>query len=241
VDFTPFSASQRIAEILSRHRRTHAIYQVDPVTDLAITPAYRPIEELAAGYASLFGDGARPSRPALVIGYCSAAALSLRVADRIAGAAARVVSVLVQPIWPDDALICEQFEAFRRDLGAGQGSCPVLAGNPGAALQRMQEVLAGDLRTMAEGSGLNASSEVLSQLLARYTAWLGFLLASRDSLLQPWRPELPVHLVAGTSAEQVIPWAGLPSQVTRLPVPDDELVKASGFAELLLGFLEGQG
>lgn len=196
VDFVQFSTTQQLSDDLGRHAGGHPVYRIDPVTDLAREPGYRPLDVLADGYAeTCLARGLAGGRLA-VVGHCSAATLSLALADRLAGRA-EVSSVLVQPTWPDQEMVAADFGSFRAELGAAAGPVPDLA-DPDLALAQMTVVLRDDLRAMALRVGLDPASAALADMLARYRAWLGFLLAGSTARRRSWE------------SHQVVP----------LPVPD---------------------
>jgi hypothetical protein len=207
VDFLQFTATQPLGDELARHARGHPVLRIDPVTDLAGEPGYRPLDALADGYAELCRWQRLTGGRLAVVGYCSAVPLSLRLADRLA-AEAEVSSVLVRPTWPDGGMVAAGFGAFRAELGAAPGPVPEPA-DPELALQQMTVVLRDDLRAMARAHGLDPASAVLGDMLARYRAWLGFLLAGSAAPRPAWGPEQVVEVPAdpppaGTLADRVL-------------------------------------
>jgi hypothetical protein len=201
VDFVQFSTTQQLSDDLGRHGGGHPVYRIDPVTDLAREPGYRPLDALADGYAEVcLARGLAGGRLA-VVGHCSAAPLSLCLADRLAGRA-EVSSVLVQPTWPDEEMIGTDFGSFRAELGAAAGPVPDLV-DPDLALAQMTVVLRDDLRAMALRYGLDPASAALGDMLARYRAWLGFLLAGSAAPHRPWGSGQVVPLPAPDGAGRI--------------------------------------
>ncbi|MGH3376853.1 MAG: hypothetical protein ACRDP6_19160, partial [Actinoallomurus sp.] len=87
VDFVQFSATRPLSEELGEHSRGHPVYRIDPVTDLTGEEGYRPLDALVDGYAAACAGHGLPGGRLLVVGYCSAAPLALRLAARFASTA----------------------------------------------------------------------------------------------------------------------------------------------------------
>lgn len=242
VDFLQLSSARQLAEVLSARSNGHPVYRIDPVTDLARDGRYRPLDSLADGYADACLRAGVVRRELTVAGYCSAAALALLIAARLAGRA-KVDSVLVQPTWPDAQSVASDFGSFRADLGAGNQPLsgldtevtPDMAARPDVLLEQMHDALHRDLQVMAAARGLDTAGPALADLLARYRAWLGFLLSSRAALQRPWPREMHPRLLLGAAAEPLIPWSDPGSyHVVRLQVPDDELLTDAALADTVL-------
>lgn len=251
IDFLRVSSTPRLSTMLAGEAHDHPVIAVDPVADLARCETFVPLGELAAGYADAVACAAPAAEATVVIGYCAAAALALRIAARLSGSGAvgclsgqksRVRTILAQPTWPDTTMIRADMAGFRADLGVTDGSPGDLAGDPGMILHRFERVLRADIRAMARVNGLDGSAAVtraLADLLDRYRAWLGFLLASRAALEQPWHPGVPVDVVAGTSGPAAVPWLGPGSYaVTRLPLPGEESLAAALLARSALAMVD---
>jgi hypothetical protein len=260
-DFLRVSSAPRLSTVLAGEARRHPVFAVDPVADLARCAAFVPLAELAAGYADTFAAAVPGAKKIVVVGYCAAAALALRIAARLAGSDAigrlpgqkstigrapgqesRVRVILVQPTWPDTAMIGADMAGFRADLGVSDGSPGDLDGDPGVILHRFEQTLRADMRAMARTNGLDGSAAVgkaLADLLDRYRAWLGFLLASRGALKRPWDPGVPVDVLAGTSSPATVPWLGPESYaVTRLALPDGEHLATALLARSALDLVD---
>jgi hypothetical protein len=234
VDFVQFSSARLLSEELSTHSNGHPVYRIDPVTDLARDQTYRPLDVLAEGYVAECIQQGLARRRLAVVGYCSAAALSLCIAARLAGFS-KAGSILVQPTWPDAEMIAADFGSFRADLGAKADSFPDPDADPDLALRQMQGVLHDDLRAMAAVHGLDPGSAALAEMLARYRSWLGFLLSSSDALRRPWRHEIRPHVLLGADADPVMPWFGADAyRVIRLPVSDKALLSDAKLADWVL-------
>ncbi len=233
-DFLPFSSGKPLSQVISAHGEGHPVYRVDPVTDLACDGAYLSLAALAAGYTDAFLQAAAACDRTVVVGYCSAAALALRIAARLAGSR-DVLAILVQPTWPDTTMIRSDLDRFRADLGAANGSRPDLDEDPSRALSQLGELLHADLRAMATAHGLDESGGALAELLARYRAWLGFLLACRDALREPWSQELSLNVLVDAAGNALVPWFESGSyQVTKLSSPDAEPVSGTKLARSVL-------
>jgi hypothetical protein len=204
VDFVQFSAARQLSEELAEHAGDRPVHRIDPVTDLARDPDYRPFGALVDGYAALCRERGLAGRRLTVVGQCSAAPLAVALAGRLGGPD-RVRPVLVEPSWPDAAMVAGDLRTFRTELGAEPGPDPEPDPDPARALRRMVALLREDLAAMARRSELDPASAVLADLLARYRAWLGFLLASSTV---PAPPEPPVVVPAadpgGPRAQRVL-------------------------------------
>ncbi|HEV2450801.1 MAG TPA: hypothetical protein VGS62_02610 [Streptosporangiaceae bacterium] len=244
-DFLRFSGAPRLSHVLAGQAHGHPVFAVDPVADLARWETFVPLDELAAGYADAFSAAAPAAEGAVVIGYCAAGALALRIAARLTRSG-RVLTILARPTWPDTAMIRASMASFRADLGTADGSPDDLAndltndldddlandltndldGDPAMILRRLERVLQADMRAMARTRGLDKSAsavEALDDLLGRYRVWLGFLLASRAALKPLWHPGVPVDVLTETSGPARVPWLEPGSYaVTRLSLPEDE-------------------
>src|SRR5688572_17270117 len=75
VDFAQFSDDETVAKVLARSMAGHSVYLADPVAAMSVTPAGLGMADLAGGYAAELRR--RNIEPVMVVGFCSAAALSL--------------------------------------------------------------------------------------------------------------------------------------------------------------------
>lgn len=249
-DFQPFAAGPRLAERLADGSHRLAVYQLDPARDLAGLPDYLPLDELADGYAERFaelctaGGSDRGSEcgsavGSTVIGYCSAAALALRIAARLA--ADRPVRVLLaRPTWPDARLIGSILDSVRAELGGTGGAAPELTGEPPEVLAELVELLRAELRELARGHGLDPAGRPLIELAERYRAWFGYLLAAQDALRRPWSAELELRVYADELEPAGVPWYE-PAAYRRqlLALGQDEDAAAGRLADALLRQLRG--
>jgi len=248
VDFVQFSATRPLSEELGEHSRGHPVYRIDPVTDLTGEEGYRPLDALADGYAAACARHGLPDGRLLVVGYCSAAPLALRLAARLASTAQRppgsapVELVLVVPTWPDAKMIAADFAGMRTDLGVPPAPAPDLDRGPGDAgaersLRQMHRVLRQDLLAMARRHGIDPGATALTEMSARYRAWLGFLLAGRDEAGRQWPSGVVAHVLAGAGDGPVGPAGGETAEhVVRLPVPEREVLGDARLPEWVLGY-----
>jgi hypothetical protein len=220
-DFQRMSSAPRFGELLNADDTGHPIYQADPVGYLAGCDDYWSLCDLAVLYANEFLSTETAPTAATIVGYCSAAALSLRIAELVARSC-EVHAILVRPTWPDDAMIGSEFARLRASLGTAQTGCLDLSGDSASTLRNMGELLSADLRAMIRARNLHEPSVTASGLLDRSLAWLGFLLASRDDARDLERdPET--------------------YQVTELNAPDDAEDPDRLLAAMVLSLARGKG
>jgi hypothetical protein len=235
VDFEPFTAAPRIAELLTGRTGGHPVYQVDPLSALSRSQDYLPIRDLAAIYA----DDFLSSRPAdgriFVVSHCSAAALSMHVTQRLVGSRQATV-LLLEPTWPGTQHIKELFAELQANLGASGRPCPELREDPRDTLERMEEILREEMAEIVARNRLDGSAEVFSDLLVRYKAWLAYVLACRD--------DTPAVPLAGAALVKVLartPDATVPGlnpdayAVTQFQVNGQRDPDEADLAELALG------
>jgi hypothetical protein len=178
-DFQALSAAPRLSEMLSERVHGRPVFQIDPVRVLSGTRLYVPLPELAAACAEEFaGSGAVHGR-VFVVGHCTAAPLSLRVAGLLA-AAGSVTAVLVNPSWPGDDYVTAMFAEFLGKFGTADRPCPDLDADPCLVVSAMEQIFRDKMLALAASKGLSGSAGALLDLLRWYRAWLAFLLAGRN-------------------------------------------------------------
>ena len=198
------------------------VYQVDPLDALSQDRPYISLADLAAEAVGSFSSSQPADGPVFVIGYCSAAALSVHIATLLAGTR-EATAVLLRPSWPDTRGIEEQFATLAANVGAHQLPRPELDGDPGSCVRRMADVLRTELETLVAGQGLDPSADTFGELLLTYRSWLAFLLACRNDSLA-LRNGTPAVIVLTESPDSVI-IPGLPPgefKVAPLPALDDD-------------------
>jgi hypothetical protein len=237
VDFQPFSADPRFCDLIAEHSADHPVHGIDPIAELVGRDTYTPltaqVSRLTARAAKFIEASQTRSRVA-VIGYCSAAALSLRLAASLAETR-QVVALLIRPVWPGTAMIGDELRRLRRNLSAEHAVTPDLDGNGDAALRVMTDLLQADIRAMAVSHDIGESDDSLGELLAQYRAWLGFLLSSRDALREPWPRVVPLHVLTDAPDGVSVPWRELSSYaVTVRPAAGSRRARDEELARLAL-------
>lgn len=214
--------------------------RIDPLGELSALTGYVRLPRLVAAYRQPVARLA----PAAVIGHCTAAALTIGLADDLARhGGQRPVVVLLDPVRPTAAGVVSAFERRRTALGGTDvvvhdigAEC---ARDPERALRLMGERLLGDATSYNETAGLSAdeAAAVADELVGRYLAWLGFLLASgQEPLADPLTRSYHV-----LSADRDLPpglgrtaWA----TTRRAPGRADELLMDTRVRDLVLDLIE---
>jgi hypothetical protein len=181
-DFQPLTAAPRLSSLVGDAASGHSVYRVDPRGALSGDRLYAAQPDLADEAAAAFRAEQEPAaqdRRVFVVAHCSSAALSLRIADRLAGPW-QATAVLVQPTWPDTDHVAGIFAEFQGKLGAAGRPCPDLDGDPWSCIGRMERLMSEDLAAMAARLGLGKAPAAFSELLVSYRTWLAFLLACRN-------------------------------------------------------------
>jgi hypothetical protein len=182
VDFEPLNAAPRLSRLLSDSATGERVYQIDPRGALSGERLYATLPELADEAAAVFRSGqssAAADQPVFLVGHCSAAGLSLQIANRLADAR-RVSAILVQPTWPGTDHVTERFAEFQRKLGVAGRPCPDLDGDPWSCVAEMEQLMREGLAGLATRLGLDAAPLAFSELLVSYRTWLAFLLSCRN-------------------------------------------------------------
>lgn len=219
-DFQAFSSAPRLSHMVSGRAAGRPVYQVDPLDALSQDRPYIPIADLAAEAVGSFTSSQPADGPVFVIGYCSAAALSVHIASLLAPSR-EATAVLLRPSWPDAKSIEEQFAMLAANVGARQLSCPELDGDPVSCVRRMEELLGAELTALVTAQGLDASADTFGELLLTYRSWLAFLLACRND--SPASGTAAVRVLTETPDSVSVP--GLPPgefQVSELPALDGD-------------------
>jgi hypothetical protein len=184
-DFQAFSSAPRLSNLITGRAEGRPIYQVDPLDALSQDRPYISIADLAAEAVDAFSRSQPADGPALVIGYCSAAALSVRIAQLL-GRSRETTAVLLRPSWPQSAGIKETFGTLAANVGARQLACPDLDDDPDNCVRRMEELLRVELEALVTSQGLDGSADTFGELLLTYRSWLAFLLACRNDSPPSW-------------------------------------------------------
>lgn len=231
VDF--LSPVKRLGRLLAEYSGGPAVYQIDPVHDLAACACYLTLEELAGRYSEAL-LAIPDDRPVVVVGYCSAAALALRIAGALA-VAHDASLVLVSPSFPDIDMVMAEFSRFRASLGAaGDSITEIGTADPMAMLDDMVEILGRDIRSMAITKGVELPDDILTELVGRYYAWLGFLLASQGAVAGPAPHGFPVRSILAAGEDPAAELGSVCTATTRLPVLADDLTSSEALATEIL-------
>ena len=227
VDFQQFTVGHSAGEIFSRGSNDHPVFRVDPVTDLATAAESIPtLPEIAGAYAAALQEYSLGPQ-VTVVGYCSAAALSLQLAESLRHAPLHVTSILIQPTLPTDASISADFARFRSELGETSPADSLLGMRAQAASDVAGRVLADDLTGFLtrQGLDLDVGRALYQELIARCQAWLGFLVSTQAALAQSWWHGLRPRVLLDATSAAHLPWpADHQYEVIRLPVTEEELL-----------------
>ncbi|MFC9253521.1 hypothetical protein [Amycolatopsis thailandensis] len=236
VSFTGVELGRDLDSLLAKETRGFALHRIDPLGDLTAASGYVSLPAMARGYA----EQAAGLAPIAVIGYCTAATLALALAEELAAAGDRApLVVLLDPLRPTPASVARSFEDRRRAFGRTE---PPVAdvdcqGDPGTALSAMASQLALDATAFAADNEMDAedADAITTELVARYRAWLGFLLATAHHA--PAGDALAVRCLM--SRDREIPAALVdPSSVRRLALSAEELPGADAVRELVFEMIE---
>jgi hypothetical protein len=234
-DFQAFSSAPRLSHLISGRTEGRPVYQVDPLDALSRDQPYISLADLAAETAGSFARSQPADDPVVVIGYCSAAALSVHIATLLARSR-EATAVLLRPTWPTTEGVQETFETLAANLGARQLSCPDLDGDPDRCVRQMEELLRVELAALATSQGLDGSAGTFGELLLTYRSWLAFLLACRNDSLA-WADDGTTAVTVLTEAPDSAAVPGLPPgrfQVCPLPVVDEDNPITPEVVELLV-------
>jgi hypothetical protein len=240
-DFQAFSSAPRLSHLVGDRADGRPVYQVDPLGALSQDRPYISLADLAAEAVGSFWRSPPADGPAFVIGYCSAAALSVHVAALLARTR-EVTAVLLRPTWPDTDGVKATFATLAANLGARQLPCPDLDGDPDHCVQLMEKLLGGELKALVTSQGLDASAETFGELLLTYRSWLAFLLACRNDSLAGWTVGATAVKVL-TEAPGSVTIPGLAAgqfEVCPLPVLDEDNPITPEVVELLVAQITGR-
>lgn len=240
-DFQAFSSAPRLSHLVSDRAGDRPVYQVDPLEALSRQRPYVSLADLAAEAVSSFVRSQPADGPAFVIGYCSAAALSLRIAALLARTR-EATAVLLRPSWPDADGIRATFGTLAANLGARQLSCPELDDDPDRCVRDMEKLLSTEMAALVASQNLNAANDTFAELLLTYRSWLAFLLACRNDSrdVRPGAATAATAVTVLTEAPDSATVPGLlPDQFTFCPLPalDEDNPVTPEVAEILVAQL----
>jgi hypothetical protein len=243
-DFQAFSSAPRLSHLVSDRAADRPVYQVDPLEALSQDRPYISLADLAAEAVGSFARSQPADGPAFVIGYCSAAALSVHIAALLARTR-EATAILLRPSWPGDDSIERTFASLAANLGARELPCPELDGDPDRCVRRMEELLRAELEALVTSQGLDGSADTFGELLLTYRSWLAFLLACRNDSLEAGldvRAEWPTAVSVLTDATDGFAVPGMSAgqfEVFQLPVVDEENPVTPEVADILVKQLTG--
>jgi hypothetical protein len=234
-DFQAFSSAPRLSRLVSDQTEGRPIYQVDPLDALSQDRPYISLADQAAEAVGAFERSQPADGRAFVIGYCSAAALSMRIATLLARSREATV-VLLRPSWPGAETVQDTFKTLAGNLGARQLACPDLDGDPDHCVRSMEELLRAQLAILATSQGLDESADTFRELLLTYRSWLAFLLACRNDSLAAGAAGLTAVTVLTETPESVTVPGLSPGEfeVYPLPASDEDNPVTPEVAELLV-------
>ncbi|MFE3186553.1 hypothetical protein ACFXKR_37710 [Streptomyces violascens] len=179
-EFGEVGTSRRLSESLAKSGDGSAIHAIDPIADIARSPGYVVLPELAERYARMLA-GLRQDGPLVVVGHCSASVLALRVAALLRADR----TVLVQPTKPDLPLIRSEYARIRQGLAVDEPDTTLNldeADTPSDLYDRLDQALVPDEAAWAAGRGVSATSPALTFIVNRHRAWLSALLSSHEAV-----------------------------------------------------------
>ncbi|HJQ01699.1 MAG TPA: hypothetical protein VJ851_08870 [Jatrophihabitans sp.] len=241
VDFQPYSSGKRLGDFVAADATNVSVQQIEPARDLSGRTDYLSLDEIAAHYADAYRECADPD-DTMVVGYCSAAVLAVRIAALLTNSR-RVRVALLRPTWPDTAMISEILGDVRAEIGAAGEPPPELVAAPQAVLHGISDTLHRDLRALASLHGLDPTSRPLLELLERYQGWFGYLLAAREAVDgltgRASQPPAEVLVLAESAEQAAVPGLAAGSYHRRLvQLPDGAADLVTGeLARLLLAEL----
>lgn len=239
-DFQAFSSAPRLSHLVGDRARGRPVYQVDPLGALSAGRPYISLADLAAEAVGAFGSSQPADGPAFVIGYCSAAALSVHIAALLARTR-EATAVLLRPTWPHADGVKNTFATLAANLGAPDLPCPELDGDPDHCVTLMEKLLSAEMKALVTSQGLDASADTFGELLLTYRAWLAFLLACRnDSLAGSTTGATAVKVLTEAPGSVTVP--GLPAgqfEICPLPEVDEDNPVTQEVAEILVAQITG--
>jgi hypothetical protein len=236
-DFQALNGERRLSQLLSDAAAGERVYQVDPRGAVSGDRLYASLPELAAETAGIFRSSepaAATDRRVFVVSHCSAAGLSVRIANHLTHARA-VTAILVEPTWPGAEDVAGRFAEFQGKLGASSRPCPDLEGDPWTCVAGMEQLMREDLAQLATRLGLDAPPPAFSELLLAYRTWLAYLLACGNDLPATAPSDAVAMSVLTHESDFVVPGTG-PGRcrITPPPPADQPDAVTPELVELLL-------
>jgi hypothetical protein len=215
VDFSRPSSGRDAVDVVAAALPGSRILRVDAVASLERDPGPVDLDAMAARIAD--GCDRAGCSPDLVVGYCNASPLAMRVAEGPRGEP--VPLVLLTPGFPGWAHVEGDLAEILTIIGAGATPPVAVPHDPDAARayveDRIDAAMAAAVAEMQLGEG--EASVLTGELGGRYKAWIGYLISA-----------LTGDAVAITTDVAVLempePWAppraGWPEHTLRLPLSE---------------------
>lgn len=203
-DFQPMSMAPRLSELLCERLPGRPVFQLDPIGVLSGPRRYLPMRELAAAALRQFRCAGAEHGAVQVVGHCSAAPLSLRIAAGVA-TARPATAVLVNPSWPDDDHVAAKFAEFLGKFDRVPHPAPALDGDPGLVVASLERVFQQKVAALAASRGISGSAGAMTDLIVWYRAWLAFLLAGRNETPIGTGASPPVVVLSDAAPTVVVP------------------------------------
>jgi hypothetical protein len=215
--FTGVESGRDLDTLFAVDTRNRTVLVGDVLGDLSAAPGFVPLATLATEYASaVTAEDVRA-----VVGHCTASALAILVSTALGGSTgAAPPVVLLDPVLPKEDRVRAGIAELRNGFGVARETAVdenvTRTENPGALLARLDAVLADDARAFAAATGLadDEAESVVGELVPRYRAWLGFLMAGWHADLPDMLP--PISLVM--SSERPVP-----HELVRPSIPEHRL------------------
>ncbi|GAB3939217.1 hypothetical protein GCM10029976_055010 [Kribbella albertanoniae] len=241
VDFVQFAAGESIGDAVAGAVPGRRVVRIDPVADLARSGEVLTLSGLADRYAEQLA-GTVVGGSLDVIGYCSAAPLTIALVQGLLDRGVRVErQLLVSPSIPDRVQVRTELAEMLNEFGSPDLMPAALPDSVPAADVEIRRVLATGLAAMAEAHGL---SEVEAEILTgeygdRCAAWLSYLIAA--SAAEPAEPAAGTRLVlsADLAGPVVAGWAERRATITIL-VPQRELTASPEFLTVLQQLVQAE-
>jgi hypothetical protein len=237
VDFAEFTSRGTLAELICRDLPGHTVLRIDAVTaydadDLAVDQL--SLDELARACAREL----RQDAPSLVVGYCSASSLAVRIAAELAGPGAAPAVVLVEPTWLTPVHIRGELKSVRASLHASdEYTGPIDAASLSALLR------ADATRELTRQGLPDEEVEMCAELLvARYDTWFGFLLMTlRDTEIPVGRQyDGPVTLLRGQADDPAVEHHDAENfPVLWLPIASADVLRSEATSSAILATIAG--
>ena len=211
VEFRAWTTAPRLSRLLADRLPGHPVLQLDPVGALSRDRSYRPLPELAASCVEELEASGLPEGRVFVAGHCSAAALSLHVAELL-GRTREVTVLLLGPSWPDQENVQHRFAEALTSLRAPARECPPLGGDPAAVVGELGRALQDELDMLAAAKGIDSAAGAFSELLGWHRGWLSFLLSCHRDPTERWATSPSTEVLVLARSQQGDHVVGMPRE-----------------------------